>query len=181
MRQLIEGLSVVHKLSFKEINALNKAEFVKAFGGLFEHSPWIAERAAEARPFADRDALLAAMSDVLMHADADDQLGLIRAHPELAAKSRRAAELTEFSGREQGGAGLDTCTPEEAAALADLNARYREKHGCPCIIAVKGLDKETILARLSERLARDPDEEFQENLRQILRIARFRLADLIAE
>lgn len=168
-------------LNFKAVNALSKAEFVQAFGGLFEHSPWIAEHAAEARPFEDADAMLAAMRDVLMQPDREAQLKLIRAHPELAAKRHRATALTEHSRREQGGAGLDTCTPEEAASLAALNAKYRQKHGCPCIIAVKGLDKETILARLSDRLAGDPDEEFQENLRQILRIARFRLQDLVIE
>lgn len=160
---------------------MTRDAFVEAFGGVFEHSPWIAARAHAARPFAGIDALLEAMTDVLMRADLEKQRALILAHPELAAKSRRAKALTEFSGREQGGAGLDTCTPLEAEQLGELNARYREKHGGPCIIAVKGLGKEEILARLSERLARDPETEFQENLRQILRIARFRLEELVYE
>ncbi len=178
---MVDASPAGNRLDIKAVNALSPSEFVQAFGGLFEHSPWIAERAAATRPFADVQALLATMGEVLLGAEREAQLALIRAHPELAAKDRRASELTEFSGKEQGGAGLDTCTSDEAAALADLNVRYRDKHGCPCIIAVKGLGKEEILARLDARLAHDPEVEFQENLRQILRIARFRLADLVVE
>lgn len=152
---------------------------MSAFGDLFEHAPWVAERAWDARPFVSRAALFEALRFVLGRAGNAAKLELIRAHPELAGKAARADQLTQFSSREQAAAGLDACTADEVASLQALNQRYREKFGFPCIIAVKGLDKTRILAGLEARLGNTRDAEFAENLRQILKIARFRLEELV--
>ncbi len=166
-------------MSLAQVNALTREEFVAAFGEVFEHAPWIAERAWDARPFADFEALHHALGFVLRRAESKAKIALIRAHPELAPKIARPLGLSEFSGKEQAGAGLDTCTPEEAARLGELNQAYRARFGFPCIIAVKLLEKSSILEQLADRLAKTRDAEYAENLRQILKIAWFRLESLV--
>ena len=159
------------------LNRMPKPEFVAKLGGIYEHSPWVAERAYPARPFDSLDALHAAMEDVVSFAADDEKLALIRAHPELLGKLD-AAQLTASSRSEQSGAGLDRCTPEEKAQMRALNASYREKFGFPFIVAVKGLDWAGIIARMQERLPNSRDAEIAAALREIGRIARFRLAAL---
>lgn len=154
---------------------------MSAFGELFEHSPWIAERAWDARPFADLKALFQALAFVLRRAETRAKFKLIRAHPELAQRESRPLGLSELSGREQAGAGLDTCTSEEAARLAALNGQYREKFGFPFIIAVRFLDKADIIEQLELRLRNTLDAEYAENLQQILKIAWFRLEALVGD
>ena len=105
----------------------------------------------------------------------DEQLALLRAHPELTGKAAIAPDLTPDSSREQQGAGLDRCTPRQFAALSELNVRYRARFGFPFIVAVKGLDVDAILADLATRLEATRDAETIEARRQIARIARFRL------
>lgn len=163
-----------------DLNALDLAAFVATLGGVFEHSPWVAERAFDARPFADVDALHGAMAAVVRQASRGEQLALIRAHPELAGRTMVRRELTADSAGEQAGAGLTQCTPDEHARLAALNARYNARFGFPFILAVRGYDRQGVIAEFARRVERDPATEFDEALAQIARIARSRLDALLA-
>jgi 2-oxo-4-hydroxy-4-carboxy-5-ureidoimidazoline decarboxylase len=164
-------------MTLAELNATDRATFVAVLGGIFEHSPWIAARAFAARPFGSVDALHQAMVGAMHAASKDEQLALIRAHPELAGRAMVRGELTADSTSEQSGAGLTRCSPEEFVRLVDLNARYRAKFGFPFILAVKGWDRTGVIAELARRLERDPAAEFAEALAQIARIAGLRLAE----
>ena len=160
---------------------MDREAFIAQLGGIYEHSPWVAERAWQARPFRSRDALHAEMEAVVAAAGHEEQLALIRAHPELAGRLAVAGQLTSASRGEQAGAGLDRCTPEEFARLQALNAAYREKFEFPFIIAVRGLTRTQIIARLEQRLAHTAEQEFSACLREIGRIAGLRLRDLIED
>ncbi len=164
-------------LTAAELSALDQAAFTDFLAAIYEHSPWIPERSWPQRPFASRDALHAAMAATLAAASEAEKLQLIRAHPELAGKAAIRGTLTDDSRREQSGAGLDQCSPDEFALIRRLNADYRDKFGFPFIIAVKGLGRADIIAAMQRRLAHDPATEFDEALAQIHRIAGFRLAD----
>jgi 2-oxo-4-hydroxy-4-carboxy-5-ureidoimidazoline decarboxylase len=166
-------------LSIEQLNALDLAEFVAQLGKIYEHSPWIAERAWSARPFASIDHLHTVMQSTLMQATHAEQIELMRAHPELLGRLVAASELTETSRREQAGAGLYQCTDEELARLRVLNRDYREKFGFPFIVAVRGLTSADIAARMAERLENSPTVEFKTCLDEIGRIAHFRLSELI--
>ncbi|HEX4884621.1 MAG TPA: 2-oxo-4-hydroxy-4-carboxy-5-ureidoimidazoline decarboxylase [Casimicrobiaceae bacterium] len=167
-------------MTLARLNALDRAAFVAALGSVFEHSPWVAERAHAARPFAGVDELHRAMVAAMQGATRDEQLALIRAHPELAGRAMVRRELTVDSTNEQAGAGLTQCSPDEYATLVDLNARYVAKFGFPFILAVKGYDRKGVIAEFARRVERDADAEFAEALAQIGRIARFRLEALLA-
>lgn len=162
-------------MTLAELNAMDRAPFVRALGGIFEHSPWVAERAFDARPFASVAALHAAMAAAMRAAPREAQLALIRAHPELAGRAMVRNELTADSTQEQSGAGLTQCSPGEYARLTDLNARYNAKFGFPFILAVKGYDRAGVIAEFARRVERDPATEFAEALDQIARITRLRL------
>lgn len=167
-------------MQLSKLNACDRPSFVATLGGIFEHSPWVAERAFEARPFPSIDALHGAMVRAMRGAPEATQLALIRAHPELAGKAAIRGELTADSTQEQSGAGLDRCSPEEFARLTDLNASYNAKFGFPFILAVKGHDRASILREFARRLEHDRGEEFEEALAQIACIARFRLDALVS-
>lgn len=164
-----------------ELNALDRPGFVSALDGIYEHSPWVAEAAIDAGPFASRLALLDALNAAMFAAPRDTQLALICAHPELAGKAAIAREMTEESVREQSGAGLDRCTPEEFARIQALNGAYRARFGFPFIIAVKGHSRASIITAMAERLLDDEPAEFARALHEISRIAAFRLVDRISE
>lgn len=168
-------------MKLSEINAMDRAAFVASLGGVFEHSPWVAKRAFDARPFASVDALHGAMVATMRTAPRDGQLALVRAHPELAGRAMVRNELTADSTKEQAGAGLTQCTPDEYARLVDLNARYNAKFGFPFILAVKGYDRRGVIAEFARRVERGVDEEFAEALEQIARITRFRLDALLQD
>ena len=168
-------------ISIRQIDALDRGAFIARLGGIYEHSPWVAERAWMARPFRSRDALHAAMEAVVAAASNAEQLALIRAHPQLAGRLAMGAQLTDASRSEQAGAGLDRCTPEEFARLQALNAAYVKKFDFPFIVAVRGLTRTHIIAQLEQRLAHSVEQEFGACLREIARIAGFRLHDLIRE
>lgn len=157
------------------LNAGSKDAFVAALGGVFEQSPWVAERAWERRPFASLDALHAAMVETLAKAAEDAQLAVLRAHPDLGTRAR----MTAASAGEQAGAGLDRLTPAEFERLERLNQDYRERFGFPFLFAVKGATTHDILAALERRRLATRDDEFAEALRQVARIARFRLETLL--
>jgi len=144
---------------------------------LFEHSPWV-EKRADARPSSgDRHADLMA---VLHGATPEEQLALIRAHPELAGKAAIDRTLTEASAAEQASAGLDRLSPEEYDRFHALNAAYRERFAMPFIICVRLTDKAGILAAMERRLANDRDEEVATAVAQIGEIVRLRLQDQTA-
>jgi 2-oxo-4-hydroxy-4-carboxy-5-ureidoimidazoline decarboxylase len=159
------------------LEGASRAEFVARLGGIYEHSPWVAERAFVSAPFPSIDALQAAMEGVMLNASPEEQLALIRAHPELLGKLE-AAELTDESRSEQASAGLLRCTSEEKSRMRAINAAYREKFGFPFIVAVKGLDWAGIIERMERRLPNSREAEFETALREIARIARFRLEAL---
>jgi 2-oxo-4-hydroxy-4-carboxy-5-ureidoimidazoline decarboxylase len=162
-------------MTLDQLNQMDSRAFVATLGGIYEHSPWVAEGAWGRRPFASVDALHAAMSAAVAEAGEAKQLALIRAHPELAGKAMVRNEMTADSTSEQSGAGLTQCTPEELARLNDLNARYNAKFGFPFILAVKGYDRAGVIAEFARRLDNDRPTEFAASLRQIDRIARLRL------
>ena len=148
------------------------------FAGAYEHAPWIAQRAFAAGV---PDDPAAAMREVVEQASRVRQLDILQGHPDLAGHLAVAGELTDVSEREQQGAGLDRCTPEEFAEFKDLNARYRARFGFPFILALRGHDRTSILAAFRARVENDPETEFRTALDQIHRIAAFRIADILRE
>jgi len=168
-------------ISLQELNALPAPQFVAALAGVFERSPWVAERVASARPFASVPQLHAAMCAAVGSASLDEQLALIRGHPELAGRAAIRGELTPESTREQQGAGLAACSPQEFARLQELNAAYSRKFGFPFVLAVKGHTRASVLEALQQRVGHGLEEERATALREIGRIARFRLAELLAD
>lgn len=168
-------------MTLDQLNHLDHAAFVATLGGIFEHSPWVAERVVAQRPFAGVGALHEAMCAVVDAASAAEQLALIRAHPQLAGKAAVRKELTAASLSEQQGAGLDQCTPEQFARITALNDAYHRRFGFPFILAVRGHTRDSIIAAMAERIDNPPEHEHDQALRQIARIARFRLADLIQD
>jgi len=165
-----------------QLNAAPPPEALQMLDGLYEHSPWIAERALGRRPFASLAQLKHAMTRVLDDAGREAQIGLIRAHPELAGKAMVSKSLTAESTHEQTKAGLTNCTPDEFARIQQLNADYNAKFGWPFILAVRGprgtgLNKAQIMEAFERRLHGHPDFELQECLRNIHRIAEIRLND----
>ncbi|MFC2990537.1 2-oxo-4-hydroxy-4-carboxy-5-ureidoimidazoline decarboxylase [Halomonas tibetensis] len=169
---------MTHRTLTPRPSRLDKASFIAGFGDIYEHSPWVAERAWESRLDERHDTpenLAAVMGRMLAEADADSQLAVIRAHPDLAGKAAVAGELTDDSTREQAGAGLDQCSPEEMARFERLNAAYKAKFGFPFVMAVKGSDRFAILDAFEVRLENDPAKERRTAVEQINRIALFRL------
>ncbi len=162
-----------------DINAMDRAAFTVALGAVFEDSPWVAEAAWAARPFASPDALWRAMTGTVAAADGDTRLALIRAHPDLAGKVARAGALGAHSTREQAGIGLDRLSDAEYARFHLLNDAYLARFGFPFVVAVRGHTRDSILADFETRLENDYDGEIAEALRNIGLIAKFRLADMI--
>ena len=166
-------------MTLADLNRMDAEAFVAILGGVFEHSPWVAQRAFGERPFANVGALHAAMVAAMTRAPESEQLALLRAHPELAGKAAVRGELTADSTKEQSGAGLSQCSPAEFAYLTELNRRYNEKFGFPFILAVKGYDRAGIIREFARRVEQDRPTEFGECLAQIARITRFRLDALV--
>ena len=167
-------------MNISDVNVMAEAAFVAALGGVFEHSPWVAQRAFAARPFANVAALHAAMVAAVDAATEDERLALLRAHPELAGRAAVRGELTADSTTEQAGAGLAQCSPEEFARITALNRRYNERFGFPFILAVKGWDRAGIIGEFARRVERDRASELAECLAQVARITRFRLDAMFA-
>jgi OHCU decarboxylase len=168
-------------IALAELNMLPPDEFVAKLAGIFEHSPWVAERVAAARPFDSRLRLLDAMRAAVDRATPAEQLALIRAHPKLGLRGRSRAELTEASAREQHRAGLEACTPDDFVRLDQLNAAYDAKFAMPFILAVRGHTPESIIAACEQRLTNDSPLERRTALREIGLIAGYRLADAVAD
>jgi OHCU decarboxylase len=161
---------------------MGRAEFVQHFGGIYEHSPWIAEQAFDAGIGLGQDSapgLHSALAHVFRSADDTARLGVLTAHPDLAGKLAAARRLTPESTAEQAGAGLDALTDAERARFSDLNARYVARFGFPFILAVRDHDKAAILETFERRLTQDRDSEFAEACHQVERIAHHRLTDVL--
>jgi 2-oxo-4-hydroxy-4-carboxy-5-ureidoimidazoline decarboxylase len=161
--------------SIAEINRLDRQQFVERLGWVFEHSPWVAGRAWRYRPFESLEQLSDRMNAEVAAASMEDRLALLRAHPDLGTRARISAS----SAAEQSGARLDQLTPGEFQRLGELNTAYREKFGFPFLYAVKGSGKLAILDALERRLNAAQEDEFEEALRQVFRIARFRLEGIV--
>jgi OHCU decarboxylase len=161
---------------------MTRAAFIERFGGVFEHSPWIAEVAFDAGLAADADTaagLHARMCRVFRAAPPERQLQVILAHPDLAGRLALAGGLTAESTGEQKSAGLDSCTPEELARFTELNDAYKARFAMPFIMAVKGSSRAEILRAFEARLHNPPEVERRTALEQIERIALLRLDSLL--
>lgn len=162
---------------------MDRETFVAEFGGMFEHSPWIAEGAFDLELGATHDnaaGIHNALARVFRNASEEQRLGVLTAHPDLAGKLAAAGRLTKESTAEQAGAGLDLLTDEERDTFQNLNAEYVERHGFPFIIAVKDNTKSSILEAFHRRIKNDRDTEFSEACRQVERIAELRLIERFA-
>jgi allantoate deiminase/N-carbamoyl-L-amino-acid hydrolase len=168
-------------ITLETLNQLPAPEFVGALSTVFEHSPWVPQRVAGARPFASGIALHQALCAAVTNADEAQQLALIRAHPQLAGRAAIRGDLTPASTREQQGAGLSACTREQFDRLHSLNAAYNGRFGFPFVLAVKGHTPDSVIAAMAERVTHGADEERSVALREIFRIALFRLTDLVEE
>jgi len=166
-------------LTIEALNSMSVQQFTAALGSIFEHSPWVAQRAAPLRPFGDREALHQGLCRQVAQASVAEQDALILAHPKLGARGRQRAQLTPSSAQEQSRAGLDACSDAEFAELLRLNELYMARFARPFILAVRGHTPESILAALRQRLDHDPAAEHATALQQIYRIAAFRLNDLV--
>jgi OHCU decarboxylase len=156
-----------------------KAAFIARYGGVYEHSPWVAEQVfAEIEGEVSSQRLAGIMAACVERADRTLKLKLIRAHPDLAGRAAVAGELTPESGGEQASAGIDQCTPDEFRRFQNLNERYKDKFGFPFIMAVRNSNRNAILAAFEQRLGNDADSEFRQAMFEIHKIARLRLEAL---
>jgi 2-oxo-4-hydroxy-4-carboxy-5-ureidoimidazoline decarboxylase len=167
-------------LKLSDLNVCSKVDFVTALTNVFEHSPWVAEQAAALRPFAGAGQLLAAMTAALERAPEELRIALIRAHPDLANKTQRAAGLTAESHAEQNSAGLDQLSDAEFIAFERVNNAYRAKFGFPYVVCVRRHTRDSILRDFERRLPNDAKAEVQTSIGEICRIAALRLDQLVA-
>ncbi len=168
---------------FERPSGMSKPRFVELYGGIFEHSPWVAERAFDLELGPAHDCAAGvhnALCRAFRSATDEERLNVLRAHPDLAGKLAAAGRLTAESTSEQASAGLDMLTDEERSRFTELNTDYVAKHGFPFIIAVRDHNKPSIMAAFKKRIGNDSATEFSEACRQVERIAEFRLEDLFS-
>ena len=161
---------------------MDAASFTAKFGGIFEHSAWIAQRAhaLELGPAHDSAiGLHSALCRMFRSASPTERLGVLTAHPDLAGKLAAARRLTAESTAEQASAALDALTDAERSRFATLNDTYVAKHGFPFIIAVRDHSKDSILAAFQARIGNDTDTEFATACQQVERIAELRLKEML--
>lgn len=163
---------------------LSYESFIEVFQGVYEHSPWVAERAwteiglvAEKVFFDDCSNFALVMRKIVDKSNKDKKLSLLNAHPDLAGKAALAGVLTKYSSNEQAGAGLDACSKEELSHFHYLNTAYKDKNGFPFIMAVKGATKKMILEGFEARISNSVDEEFAFAIEEVHKIALFRLQE----
>ena len=165
-----------------QINCADATSFVAMLGGIFESSPWVAERIRDRRPFDSVEDLHRAMLRAVMESGPDGQLALIRAHPELAGREAAESSLTADSTSEQARLGFTALSRGEIETMRELNRRYREKFGLPCIVALRlHAERASVLAEMERRLAHDGETELRIALEQIGHITRGRLEKLLGE
>ncbi len=179
--QRIFGVTFQERAFSKAPRSMSEDEFVDSFGGVYEHSPWIA-RAAWRNGFDERQdnpsGLAAAMRAIVEEAVREDQIALIRAHPDLAGRAAIRGDLTPESASEQASAGIEHCTQEEFECFRSFNGRYKEKFGFPFVMAVRGSNRGKILAAFEVRIGNDVEIEVRRALDEIHKIARLRLSEL---
>jgi 2-oxo-4-hydroxy-4-carboxy-5-ureidoimidazoline decarboxylase len=180
MRSISDSEDAMSQKKLSDLNACGKDHFVAALANIFEHSPWIAEQAASSRPFAGVKQLFAAMKAAVDRAPPELRLALIKAHPDLANKTQRAAGLTVESSAEQDSVGLDRLSDAEYQAFERVNNAYRTKFGFPYIVCVRRHTKDSILRDFERRLPNDAGAETQKSVEEISRIAALRLDALVA-
>ena len=163
------------------LNQADRAAFVAALGHLFEHSPWVAEQTWAKRPFADAPALHTALCATMRAAPREQQLTLIRAHPDLAGRLAQQKKLTMESTREQASAGLDQLTDAELASFTKQNDTYKAKFGFPFIICARLNAKAAIITAMSTRVSNAADTELSTALGEIEKIAWLRLQDALKD
>ncbi len=168
------------RTTISDLNACSKDDFVAALANIFEYSPWIAEHAAFARPFAGVHQLFNVMKAAVDRAPVELRLALIKAHPDLANKTQRGAGLTAESSAEQNSAGLDRLSDVEYVAFERVNNAYRAKFGFPYIVCVRRHTKDSILRDFERRLPNDAKTEIQTSIDEICRIAALRIDQLVA-
>ena len=167
-------------MTLAEINRLEPAAFVKLLAAVYEHSPWVAERACRERPFRSLDELHRAMTRAVDRALREEQLALVRAHPELAGREAGAGGLTPASSGEQGRLGFTSLSPEEFQAMQNLNRRYRDKFGFPCIVALRLHEtRRSVMEEMERRIDHTREAELTAALEQIGHIARGRLEKIV--
>ena len=163
-------------MELAELNALGEREFVALLGEVFEHSPWVAKQAYGARPFESLDELHGAMMRAVLAASRELQLALVRAHPELAGAEAKEGRLTVDSSSEQARLGFTALSREEFLRMKDLNQRYRDRHGFPCIVALRlHATRESVMREMARRIRNDSAAELAAALEQIGHITRGRL------
>jgi 2-oxo-4-hydroxy-4-carboxy-5-ureidoimidazoline decarboxylase len=168
------------RYTLAQLNALSGDEFVRVIGPVSEHSSWIAEATWPKRPFANLENLHRALCETVQHAGEENQLALIRAHPDLVGRAALAGTLTRESTSEQASAGLGKLTSEEIETFQKSNAAYRDKFGFPFVICARLNKKEAILAGFEQRLKNSPQQEIKTALEEISKIAELRLRDLVS-
>ena len=167
-------------ITLDQVNASDQRTFVAAVGDVFEHAPWVAERAWATRPFGSVAALHDAMMQAVRDVPREQQLAFLRGHPELAGKVARAGAMTADSKSEQGGLGLDRLSDAEFARFERANAAYARKFGFPFIVCVRlHQSAESILTAFEQRVGNDPETEFASALTEVGSITRMRLDDRI--
>jgi 2-oxo-4-hydroxy-4-carboxy-5-ureidoimidazoline decarboxylase len=169
------------KISLNSLNQFNREQFIGSLGGIFEHSPWVADLVYEYRPFDSKTLLHQTMVEVVKQSPEFQRMALICNHPELAGKEADEGALTEDSQKEQSRAGLDQCTAAELTQLRSLNNSYRAKFDFPFVIAVTGLNKSQIIAAIESRLKNSTGDEFETSINEIAKIGMIRLNALIDE
>lgn len=167
-------------LNLDRINRMDRAEFAQTFGHIFEHSPWVAELAWEARPFDSAEAIHRAMIAAVESRDRAQRIALLAAHPDLAGREAQTGTMTQDSTREQARAGLDALSTAELARIGELNTAYRARHGFPFIACVRHYTKDGILFEFERRLTNDTEAEFRTAHEQIYAITGWRLRALFA-
>jgi len=162
-------------------STMARVEFVEIFGGVYEHSPWVAEGAWSRGLGPEHDSvegLSTLLGEIVGKAGTQQQLALIQAHPDLAGKAAVRGELTTASTSEQAGAGIDQCSEVEFERFQNFNTAYKEKFRFPFIMAVKGSNRIAILTAFEQRLDNNPEVEFDRALEEIHKIAGFRLEQI---
>jgi 2-oxo-4-hydroxy-4-carboxy-5-ureidoimidazoline decarboxylase len=176
---MVSASAFAAEVDMAPINAMDRAAFVQKFGGIFEKSPWVADKAWDKRPFASVDDMHAAMVNVVKFAPLPSQLTLLQNHPDLAGKEAQAGAMTSSSVSEQASAGLNALSKAEMTQISDYNAAYKAKFGFPFIIAVRMHTKEGIFFDFSQRLQNDTQTEYANDLQNVYAITRLRLDKML--
>jgi 2-oxo-4-hydroxy-4-carboxy-5-ureidoimidazoline decarboxylase len=166
------------RITLAELNKLDRAEFIRIVGPVFEHSPWIAQATWPQRPFVTVEQLHTTLCETVRTASTEQKLALIRAHPDLVGRAALAGTLTRESKGEQASAGLNALSSAEIALFQKQNLAYRAKFGFPFVICARLNKKDAILAGFEKRLQNSPQQEVQAALEEIFKIAELRLRDL---